>query len=166
MPSVYFLEADTSGDPLFKIGYTSGDPADRIAALQTGCPYSLSLFGTAEFESEREARAAESALHQRLARWRLQGEWFSLPAAVVRSVIAEGGIVPDPPADDFRTVRFAIVHQHYVWIERERLPNGRETGLYFYVTERFSGGDITTGTGVNVQDALANATRSVSAWAA
>lgn len=56
-----------------KIGYTSGDPAERLKNLQTGNPNSLSLITS--FPGDR---CEEMRLHRKFADKRLSGEWFAL----------------------------------------------------------------------------------------
>lgn len=64
--NIYFVAAGH----FIKIGYSTNWP-QRIAELQVGCPYRLSVLhimeGPREFEPE---------LHQRFAHLRVQGEWF------------------------------------------------------------------------------------------
>lgn len=68
---VYFI---TIGQPYpthVKIGFTRKNPFARMAGLQTGCPFRMSLlgfiFGSEGFERE---------LHDVLAEERREGEWF------------------------------------------------------------------------------------------
>ncbi|WP_329103269.1 GIY-YIG nuclease family protein [Streptomyces sp. NBC_01439] len=69
--SVYVIAMD--GSQLVKIGYTAGNPVQRMAGLQTGLPVALSLLWHRE-----GSRALESALHARFAEHRVRGEWFDL----------------------------------------------------------------------------------------
>lgn len=66
---VYFIEAVGAG--LVKIGFTDGDPMDRLKQLQTGCPHALRLRGVLEGD-----QSAERAMHQQFAHLREGGEWF------------------------------------------------------------------------------------------
>lgn len=68
-PRVYFIRVQPSGP--IKIGITSNDPADRIDALQVGCPWPLKLMGTIE-----GSYGNESFLHDKFAVLRMAGEWF------------------------------------------------------------------------------------------
>jgi hypothetical protein len=72
---VYFVTAG----PFVKIGKTSGTPDGRIAALQTGCPYPMTL---AAYESG--GLREEAALHCRFAEYRVRpdGEWFRYEGAL------------------------------------------------------------------------------------
>ncbi|ATQ78644.1 hypothetical protein CR152_32080 [Massilia violaceinigra] len=56
-----------------KIGKTTGQPGSRIAGLQTGCPYPMTLAA-----HEPGGIKEEFALHRRFAaqRVRADGEWF------------------------------------------------------------------------------------------
>jgi hypothetical protein len=79
--SVYFARA--VGTDFVKIGFTSGEPVDRVRALSTACPHTLALeswfAGTAD---------DERSIHRALAPRRVRGEWFRLSQAEVASVAA------------------------------------------------------------------------------
>lgn len=77
---VYFIQA-VSGGPI-KIGM-SQNPERRLADLQVGSPVMLRIIGAAAGGQSREA-----ALHRRLAKYRLHGEWFA-DAPEVLAAIAE-----------------------------------------------------------------------------
>jgi hypothetical protein len=72
-PKVYFVGAlDSDGHvTAVKIGHTVGNPYDRIAELQVGCPQTLKLLGCV-----LGGRDAESYYHTRLRHLRIRGEWF------------------------------------------------------------------------------------------
>jgi hypothetical protein len=74
MGYVYIINAQ--GTNLYKVGYTDGDPEDRRAQLQTGCPYTLQLI--ASYWKE-DARSVETVAHKILASYNVNGEWFELP---------------------------------------------------------------------------------------
>jgi hypothetical protein len=70
-----------------KIGYTGGEPSERLRALQTGLPFELTLLWSTpgDFESQ---------LHDMFAEYRVRGEWFDLtslgdPVQVVRSTVRQ-----------------------------------------------------------------------------
>lgn len=69
---IYVIWAE--GTDLVKIGYTGGDPWDRLAKLQTGCPHRLVLFKRAE----RGTRESEKRWHEKYAAQRVHGEWFRM----------------------------------------------------------------------------------------
>lgn len=71
---VYFIQRGESGP--VKVGH-SKHPHSRIRELQTGCPESLFLRGTAI-----GGRALEELIHSELADFRLSGEWFEASAAL------------------------------------------------------------------------------------
>jgi hypothetical protein len=83
---IYFIEATGAG--LLKIGFTDGDPEQRLKQLQTGCPHPLRLVATAA-----GSQKAEAELHRQFAHLRASGEWFRLDdelrvfVAVVRWVL-------------------------------------------------------------------------------
>ena len=61
----------------FKIG-VAGNVESRLAALQTGNPYQLSLESCYEFDN---ASIVEQCLHQKFSTKNESGEWFSLDKA-------------------------------------------------------------------------------------
>lgn len=68
---IYFAHAE--GTDRVKIGFTAGDPAKRLADLQTGCPHRLSLLLVVEGGEQDEAE-----YHKEFATFRVHGEWFQL----------------------------------------------------------------------------------------
>lgn len=72
---VYFIEAVGAG--LVKIGFTDGDPAERLRQLQTGSAHPLRLRATIRGDME-----TEKATHRRFAHLRTGGEWFTLAVEV------------------------------------------------------------------------------------
>jgi len=66
---IYFIQDQTT--LLIKIGFTDGDPLNRLAALQTGNPSGLVLLHTLP-----GGKTAEADLHARFASARERGEWF------------------------------------------------------------------------------------------
>lgn len=75
---VYFIRMGDDGP--IKIGHALS-PRDRLAELQTGNPYRLYLLHVVEGGEPLERR-----LHEELASYRLEGEWFE-PTERVRKVI-------------------------------------------------------------------------------
>lgn len=80
MSCVYFLQAGVGGP--IKIGFTKGNPENRIRALQVASPVKLILIGTANGNN-----LEEKLLHFHLCGHRLIGEWFH-PAPQVMEAIA------------------------------------------------------------------------------
>lgn len=66
---IYFIQNTTS--LMIKIGYTGGDPAQRLRSLQTGHADRLELLG-----SIRGDKHLERTLHRKLNKHRVTGEWF------------------------------------------------------------------------------------------
>lgn len=66
-----------------KIGYTAGDPKDRLQMLQVGSSRALVLVTTLPGEMPDEKR-----LHTRFAPARVRGEWFALTDEDLRSLRA------------------------------------------------------------------------------
>lgn len=75
MPSVYVV---TGGPRHVKIGI-SIDIEQRMAQIQTGCPFRVKLVQSWE---TRDARKVEARSHTTLAKYRAMGEWFGIPAPV------------------------------------------------------------------------------------
>ncbi len=74
------------GDGAQKIGI-SDDPIGRLAMLQTGNPYRMTVILSLEVDN---ALMVERAVHKELARFRIHGEWFAVtPIAAVQMVSAK-----------------------------------------------------------------------------
>lgn len=69
---VYFIGNIEQG--IVKIGFCRKEVDKRMASLQTGCPYRLSLLRTIEKTTLR----GEALVQKRFERYRMIGEWFSL----------------------------------------------------------------------------------------
>lgn len=85
---LYFILCENVDMVHIKIG-VSRSPIERAGTLKTGCPLPMKLLGYASIGTMRRAMQAERALHERLAQWKIQGEWFGLPvsmAAEFRSI--------------------------------------------------------------------------------
>lgn len=90
--SVYFI---TIGEPYpthVKIGFTRGNPRQRLKDLQTGCPFPLSMHGHVPGCMDMEAE-----LHRVLHEYRCMGEWFAFDGyaeLVVDGILThhEGGV--------------------------------------------------------------------------
>lgn len=78
--SVYFITARDVD--LVKIG-CAYDPVARFNHLRTSSPIDLALEGAIAggFEKERE-------LHERYAKWRVRGEWFTITPSIEREIDA------------------------------------------------------------------------------
>lgn len=84
---VYFIEAVGAG--LVKIGFTDGDPTDRLKQLQTGCPHPLRLKGAVQGDARRE-----KAYHAQFAHLREGGEWFRLTTELEVFIVAVQLVLP------------------------------------------------------------------------
>lgn len=62
-----------------KIGITSKDTKRRVREIQTGHPGELEIVKTWELGNIELERQAERRLHKQLAKYKVSGEWFSLP---------------------------------------------------------------------------------------
>ena len=67
----YIVEAG----PFVKIGYT-GNLDSRLEALQTACPYEVSVLCLFPHMSEVTAREMELHFHKKFEHFRVRGEWF------------------------------------------------------------------------------------------
>ena len=84
-----------------KIGFTSGNPADRLKSLQTGNPNRLELVGSVEGE-----RFLEDLAHMRFESCRLEGEWFRMN-----------------PLDALMWLRHEIKDDQRAWTRGELVPD-------------------------------------------
>jgi len=66
---IYFIQCGTNGP--IKIGYTNKDVKERVAQLQTACPYELKLLWVTDGDQETEQDIHESLKHEHI-----RGEWF------------------------------------------------------------------------------------------
>ena len=73
------------GTSNYKIG-KADDPGRRLKNLQTGHASKLYLIARMEC---KDALRKESYLHQKYAKWRIQGEWFSIPPTEIKELFAE-----------------------------------------------------------------------------
>lgn len=75
--------SDTTGQNVYVIehehGYVkigvSNNPAERMAALETACPYELTLLGEIQTDSPFEV---ETRLHDKFEHQHKRGEWYAL----------------------------------------------------------------------------------------
>lgn len=81
-----------AGESHIKIGVAI-DPESRLAAIQTGSFHKVSLAAVAEYSN---SKLAERAWHERLSRYRTNGEWFMLKRRALECVIrmVEGCATP------------------------------------------------------------------------
>jgi hypothetical protein len=80
---VYLIRAADTG--YYKIGYTGGDPKDRLNNLQTGSPHPLSLVGSFSCVG----RKTEKLLHDFFSENRLSREWFQLNDTQAEAILNE-----------------------------------------------------------------------------
>jgi len=65
-----------------KVGVAVNVP-NRVGQLQTGCPFPLRLIGCWQVE---DAISEEEAIHSYLDGYRVRGEWFKLPKAMLAAL--------------------------------------------------------------------------------
>lgn len=92
MGMVYFLRAEDKD--LFKVGITVNDLGQRIASIQTGCPYHLRVYGQINTPFYRNL---EREIHQEWSDKRRRGEWFAVTAAEVDALLSRHGVTHNPP---------------------------------------------------------------------
>jgi hypothetical protein len=86
--SVYFIRASETGP--IKIGFTSGNPHDRSASLQTGNHEKLVIVAVI-FDV---LPSRERELHERFSKYRRHGEWFDPGPELVAFI--DGVMAGDP----------------------------------------------------------------------
>ena len=77
---IYFIQSNDSGP--IKIGYTSGDPEHRLAALQSASPEPLKLLCYTHGTQKEEGK-----IHALFNVYRINGEWFE-PVEVLLKYIS------------------------------------------------------------------------------
>src|SRR5262245_32694325 len=93
--TIYFARVGQDGP--IKIGFTAGSVAERVADLQCGCPWPLTIMHEMPGDLFVEAH-----LHDLLDAHRMEGEWFKpstdVLALVGRAVRGELVLPTDPPS--------------------------------------------------------------------
>lgn len=79
---VYFIGCGRPNPAHVKIGFTAGRPYKRLRALQTGCPFDLTVIGYAF-----GCRAMEREFHEYLRDYHVGGEWFVNEGACAKLVL-------------------------------------------------------------------------------
>ena len=85
--SIYFIQCGKNGP--IKIGYTNKDVKERMAQLQTACPYELKLLWITDGGPEEE-----QTLHHNLKHENIRGEWFRPGNDVLRSIDDSENLFP------------------------------------------------------------------------
>lgn len=84
---VYFVSATDHADYPIKVGFCAGNIEKRLCELQVGNPHRLLVLA-----SHPATYAQEQAIHARLARHQLSGEWFERSHLVLSALdAAQGG---------------------------------------------------------------------------
>jgi len=81
---VYFAGVGEPQPIWVKIGWSKSDPAKRIKGLQTGCPMPIRLLGFVI-----STQGLEADLHNVLADYRAEGEWFEYTDRVEQIIRAQ-----------------------------------------------------------------------------
>lgn len=120
---VYFIRIEAS-PPMVKIG-KARNPEERMATLQTGCPYELTLIGTIACRSDMHANACEKRLHDEFRLERRRGEWFRYTDRVARIAAAIVGKPFDEqllrtPAKSHQKMGMLTRKQRWQEYERQR----------------------------------------------
>jgi hypothetical protein len=114
---VYFIK--TQARPaMVKIGKAK-DPTERLADMQTGCPYDLVLIGVIKCRSDMHARGVEQRFHHLFRFSRVRGEWFRYSHRIRSAIDSALDSRPDRLGD--------AVHRSFVATRRDhalrRLPD-------------------------------------------
>ena len=80
--------ADFDQDQPAKVGITRS-PTNRLAELQTGCPFRLAMPWRWRFPDRGLAREVERRFHRERASWSVCGEWFDLNCVGVACEVDE-----------------------------------------------------------------------------
>lgn len=88
-PVIYIIQADHTA--WYKIGWTCKPPNNRLATLQTGCPFRLRIRCTVKGTQEDEL-----LVHKKLQHLRGNGEWFKLNEKEIRWL--QSGFIGEPPS--------------------------------------------------------------------
>lgn len=112
---------------MVKIG-KARDPQERMAALQTGCPYDLVMVGTRRCRSDRHAEATEKELHRQFSVDRRRGEWFVYHDRNARVIAAILGTPSLGLHETIDTARREVSHQKYGMLTRKQRYRELERG--------------------------------------
>src|SRR3990172_13134461 len=110
---------------LVRIGVAS-DPSRRLRALQVGSPVLLELALSVPYPDRRDAEAVAGELARRFTDRRVQGKWYRLSPAEVRSALGDRGTLQAPAkaaAARARAAAEAAERQARLW--RRRPPHSR-----------------------------------------
>jgi hypothetical protein len=111
---VYFIRAQ--GDGPIKIGFTRAHPRKRMAFIQTGCPWPVSLIGAVEGTVEDEQK-----FHRSLSEFRTSGEWFAPHPTVLASIeeaLRDGRTVEAFERKDWQP---KYDHPLCIWLARNKI---------------------------------------------
>jgi len=138
--TIYFIQASISKH--IKIGFTEGDPANRLKSLQVGNHERLELIAQIHGDEEREHE-----LHDRFKFLRVSGEWFELKdplrsflygVCLASSAIAgvvEQGLVADRQRKRIEDARYLLkpneveLNKLPTWLTRRLRTYRKEQGL-------------------------------------
>jgi len=129
---LYIIHAS---DNIYKIGITT-DVRRRLAELQTGNPYQLTVYLGYEFSN---AAHIEKVLHDKLGDRRMSGEWFKMSAHELEEVVQVCRLLNGRAMSVFPTAPVAKVPVvGKVWIESKKTGGN---ALYLYQRWREMGDD-------------------------
>lgn len=72
-----------------KVGISSS-PRTRLAELQTGCPFKISILNEQRMRDRDHALKHEKTFHEVYRKYRLMGEWFKIDADIAIDGICTG----------------------------------------------------------------------------
>ena len=118
LSGVYIAWTPELGDKsLFKIGWSEIDVYERVRKLQTGNGHKLEVYG----HIETKDKSVEKFLHEKLAKWRTQGEWFKLTKDQVDVVLAIYSEYVDDSSEDSENIEYVCEWCKFVYQEQDML---------------------------------------------
>ncbi|MBU0977288.1 MAG: GIY-YIG nuclease family protein [Nanoarchaeota archaeon] len=100
---IYFIKSESGH---VKIGYTDNNIESRLAALQTGNPFKLSILKLIDFPQSQEI-----LIHQKFYSARCQGEWFLLTEDILKFIESPYLIKPQKELNQKKQINKQIDEQ-------------------------------------------------------
>ena len=125
---IYLIRAKKTD--LYKIGYTNGDPEERMKSMQTGCPYELEIIETSLGGKEKEKRFHHFFKDHKT---RDKGEWFKFDSNIIQDV--KDKMSNSQFSDKLKQIGFLKDHREYLLKEVGMSGRGLHNLLYLAITE-------------------------------
>ena len=81
----YVYVVQYNNENIYKIGVSKNNPAQRLASLQSGCPYELKFIHIEFCDNYYDL---EKKLHLKYIKFRIRGEWFKLSDKKLNKLIS------------------------------------------------------------------------------